>query len=321
MSDALLKVGFLSGGSQLRRIYEKMQISGDKVYAEAGINFKTTWFPVYYVLAQSKQPQTVMEITRQIAFTHITVKNIIKELQKVGLIHVVPNPEDKRSKLISLSAEGAQLLHRLQPVWLKFHKALKTLLSLGHPDFNNILKRIDNALEKSPINERVNNSAQSTLYIMDFYPELKEFFPKLIRPWLLTVNDGHISEEEAYLLRNPEKELLHQGGFLLFARYENEVIGCLALKRLNPKSLELTHLFIKPAVRQKGFATLLLQRGITRALENDIEAIWYQAQGHSLFTTPLFTHWGFNATKAMEKMEMKHDVKQVLCLKLAHELI
>ena len=101
MNDIIDKLGYLAGGSRFRRIYEKMQIGGDKVYKDAGVNFKSTWFPVYYVLSNSKDPQTIMEITDQISFSHITVKNIINELDKEQLIVIKPNPNDKRSKLIS----------------------------------------------------------------------------------------------------------------------------------------------------------------------------------------------------------------------------
>ncbi|MBL6447946.1 winged helix DNA-binding protein [Fulvivirga sp. 29W222] len=155
MTDIIEKLGFLSGGSRFRRIYEKLQISGDRIYKDSGLGFKSSWFPVYYVLSRTEEPQTIMEITNQITFSHITVKNIVKELEKEGLVHVSANPEDKRSKLVSLTPKGLKLLDKLNPVWEQISGALREILVAGHPEIIAILERIDNELERNPLHERV----------------------------------------------------------------------------------------------------------------------------------------------------------------------
>lgn len=164
MTDIIEGLGFLAGGSRFRRIYEKLQIGGDRVYKEAGLNFKSSWFPVYYVLAKSETPQTVMEITDQIAFSHITVKNIVAALSKQQLVNIIPNPDDKRSKLISLSKKGYALLKQLEPLWQSFSSVLKEVLTAGHPDINAILHKIDTALTLKPLNERVRTLQQEQSY-------------------------------------------------------------------------------------------------------------------------------------------------------------
>lgn len=155
MTDIIEKLGFLSGGSRFRRIYEKLQISGDRIYKDSGLDFKSSWFPVYYVLSRSEEPQTIMEITDQIAFSHITVKNIVKELEKEGLVQIKTNPDDKRSKLVALTKKGLKLLGKLNPIWEQISAALKDVLTTGHPEIISILEKIDAELEKKPLYERV----------------------------------------------------------------------------------------------------------------------------------------------------------------------
>lgn len=155
MADIIEKLGFLSGGSRFRRIYEKLQISGDTIYKDSGLGFKSSWFPVYYVLSRAGEPQTIMEITDQIAFSHITVKNIVKELEREGLAQIKTNPDDKRSKLVSLTKAGLKLLDKLNPVWEQISTALRDVLTTGHPEIISILERIDAELEKKPLHERV----------------------------------------------------------------------------------------------------------------------------------------------------------------------
>ena len=82
MTDTLVKLGYLAGASRFRRIIEKLQEDGDKIYNESGISFKASWFSVYYILARSDSSQTILEIAEQIGFSHITVKNILRELDQ-----------------------------------------------------------------------------------------------------------------------------------------------------------------------------------------------------------------------------------------------
>ena len=105
MSGTISILGYLAVTTRFRRISEKLYVDGDKIYREAGIHFKASWFPVYYVLALSDDPLTVMQIAGQIDFSHITVKNVIRELEQAELVSILPNPVDKRSKLVSLSVK------------------------------------------------------------------------------------------------------------------------------------------------------------------------------------------------------------------------
>ena len=316
MTDIIEKLGFLAGGSRFRRIYEKMQIGGDKVYKEAGLGFKSSWFPVYYVLSKSGIPQTVMEITDQIAFSHITVKNIVKELDKEKLIKIVPNPRDKRSKLISLSDKGRILLGQLEPIWLSFSIVLKNVLTSGHPDITNILKRIDAQLSLSPLNERVRYKNQDQVLILDYKPNLKKYFYKLVGPWLLSVLDGELEEEDKFTLHNPDIAYIQEGGFLFYAKYQEKIVGCVALKRLDENIFEFAKLFIKPRYRSLGIATKLIERCMTRCKENHATKLWLQTNMTMKPAHKLYYKLGFDDREAPPQMTVLKRTEKIMCLEL-----
>ena len=96
MSSTIEKLGYLAGATRFRRISEKLYLDGDRIYKEAGINFKASWFPVYYILALSESPLTILQITQKIDFSHITVKNVLRELEKAELVDIEINPADLR---------------------------------------------------------------------------------------------------------------------------------------------------------------------------------------------------------------------------------
>lgn len=159
MSDLIKQLGPLAGATRFRRISEKLYADGDKIYKNAGIAFKATWFPVYYLLSTTEEKLTVTQIADKIGFTHITVKNVLRELQGEGLVTIVANPEDGRSKLAGLSRKGKNRLRQLEPLWVQFSRVLKSIFDEAHPEVIAILDNIDTALEAKPISERIQEIA------------------------------------------------------------------------------------------------------------------------------------------------------------------
>ena len=316
MTDIIEKLGYLSSGSRLRRIYEKLQIDGDKAYKEAEINFKASWFPVYYVLAQSPAPQTVMGITNKISFSHITVKNIVKELEKEGLVEIAPNPDDKRSKLIQLSNSGQKLLKQLEPLWWRFSQSLEQLMTDGHPDIQNILQRIDRSVTKIPLNERVTEENRSPICILDYRPSLKKHFYQLAAPWLLDVLNGALETEDRFTLHNPDIAYVKPGGFVFFAQYQDKIVGCVALKRLDDDTFEFAKLFIKNDYRQLGIATKLIERCISRCIENQARELWLQTTMGMPKAHQLYYKLGFEDKEAPPQMEVLQRTEKIMYLDL-----
>lgn len=310
--DLLRELGHLAGATRFRRISERLHVDGDKIYSDAGIDFKASWFSVFYTLANADHPLTVMEITHRIDFTNITVKNVVRELEKEDYVEVRPNPSDGRSKLISLSGEGKTILKKLRPLWASFTQALQTVFERGHPDILNILDRIDESITSLPIHERVRDSFQEKVTVIDYRPSLQGEFYRLAAPWLKKVVNGNLEKEDEETLQHPEKTYLQQGGFLFFAQYEKEIIGCVALKRLDDSSFEFAKLFIDPDYRGLGIATRLIERCITRCAENDAEELWLQTTLSMPKAHKLYYKLGFVDKEAPAQMQVLQRTEKIM---------
>lgn len=316
MTDILNELGYLAGASRFRRISEKLQQDGDKIYSDANIPFKASWFSVYYVLAKSNSPQTILEISNQIAFSHITVKNILRELKKEALVSIKPNPNDKRSKLAELTKKGKKLQLELEPLWLSFSNTLKDLFSIGHPDMINILNRLDWEIYNEPIHVRIHKPKGEFVKIVDYKPSLKKYFYALAGPWLLGVLNGELEEEDKFTLYNPDKAYLENGGFLFYAKFKTEIVGCVALKRLNEDTFEFAKLFIDPNFRKLGIATKLIERCISRCMENDAKELWLQTTMGMPQAHRLYYKLGFNDGMAPPQMHVLERTEKIMCLSL-----
>ena len=155
MDTAINELEYLSIGSQMRSIYEKLQSDGDNIYNTVGLNFKSSWFPIFQTIAYANRQLSVMEITERISYSRITVKNVVKELAKENLIEIKENPEDKRSKLFFLTRKGELLKPKLESLWESFSLELTNIFKSPNNDFLQKVKEVNNTLKQSSFKKKV----------------------------------------------------------------------------------------------------------------------------------------------------------------------
>jgi len=314
MHNTLNRIGYLATASRFKRISEHLQQDGDKIYQQKNIRFKASWFSVYYVLAKAEISLTVLEISQQIDFTHITVKNVLSELSREKLVVIKENPKDKRSKLVALSTKGRNLLSQLEPIWLSFSKALQELFQRGNPDMLNILNRLDYEIKNKPIHKRIDVIENDKVSILDYKPSHKGKFTNLTKPWLLEVLGGQLEVDDQHTLGNPEDAYLTTGGFIFFAKYKDQIAGCVALKRLDENSFEFAKLFVDPNFRKLGIATKLIERCISRCMENEAKELWLQTTMSMPQAHQLYYKLGFQDQSAPKQMEVLARTEKIMSL-------
>jgi DNA-binding MarR family transcriptional regulator/N-acetylglutamate synthase-like GNAT family acetyltransferase len=317
MTDRISKLGFLAGATRFRRISERLHLDGDKIYKDHRVDFKASWFSTFYTLAKNDRPHTVLDLAEEIGYSHITVKNVIRELEANGLVKIKEHPTDKRSKQITLSAKGLALLKKLEKIWVPFAATLKHLLDNGHPDFLNIISRIEAELLKHPINEKLKVLDDlPQVQILDYKPSLKKYFYELAGPWLLEVLNGALEDEDKFTLNNPDQSYLLQGGFVFYALLNNKVVGCVALKRLDENTFEFAKLFIQKGTRNLGIATKLIERCISRCKENAAIQLWLQTTMRMPEAHKLYYKLGFDDKKAPKQMTVLKRTEKIMVLDL-----
>lgn len=108
------------------------------------------------------------------------------------------------------------------------------------------------------------------VYGYDYKDEIKSLFTEYTE--YLVENDV---EFKKYLeiqkydneIENPEDKYGMPWGRLYIAFYENQVAGCIALRKLNETECEMKRLYVKPEFRNKGIAKMLVEKVISDAKE------------------------------------------------------
>ena len=62
------------------------------------------------LLLKSGEPQTAVRLSTALGITKATTTPLLQELVNAGLVTIAPNPEDRRSILVSLSRAGKKRL-------------------------------------------------------------------------------------------------------------------------------------------------------------------------------------------------------------------
>lgn len=80
------------------------------------------------------EPAPMGSVCAVLAMDRTTLTAALKPLERRGLVRIMTNPKDARSRLLALTREGQQLLADALPVWVKTHGELDELLGSGGSD-------------------------------------------------------------------------------------------------------------------------------------------------------------------------------------------
>ena len=93
----------------------------------AGLELPPEDYP-FYVLIGAEGPWTPTLLAERMKMPLSTVLFRVGRLEKRGHVERVPNPDDRRSYLISLNAEGKELLKQARPQFRAFAESVERRL-------------------------------------------------------------------------------------------------------------------------------------------------------------------------------------------------
>ena len=77
------------------------------------------------------QPATMSSVAALLAMDRTTLTAALKTLKRRGLVVVEPDPEDRRSRRLSLTEQGRAALVAAMPIWEREHAEVERLLGVG----------------------------------------------------------------------------------------------------------------------------------------------------------------------------------------------
>lgn len=253
--DLIRELGPLALASRFRRLGEWLYKDAPRIYRERSVDFEPRWFPLFYLLKESG-PVPVTEAAAALGYSHPAINQIAGEMARQGLLESIKDKKDERKHLLRLTRKGKNAVSSLEPVWEDIAAAASELLNEAGGDLLASLARLDEALNKAGMYERVMRLVKSRelerVEIINYKPRFRRYFKSLNLEWLQEY--FAVEEEDKRLLSDPYGKIVKAGGLVLFARLDGKIVGTAALVKHDKHTLELTKMAVtrKAQGRQAG---------------------------------------------------------------------
>ena len=148
------------------------------------------------------------------------------------------------------------------------------------------------------------------LEIIEYQPEFAKDFYNLNAEWLKKY--FYIEPYDEMVLSNPQKYVLDQGGFIFFAKYNNEIAGVVSL--INQKKIfELSKMAVSPKYQGLKIGLKLMNFSIDFAKQQKWESITLYSHRSLVPAINLYKKIGFKEIPVEENSHYERsDIKMIL---------
>lgn len=325
--DLVKNLGELALASRLKRLSDRLSKDVSLIYSRLDIDFEAKWFTIISAL-NKKSPMAITEIAANLGISHTAVNQLAKELLKKDYIVSVIDSNDERIHLLSLSSKGEKLCVKLFPIWEKIREANKEVINSVDPSFLVSIEKIESELDKQSMFERVWQNLYGTLpgnlSIVGYSPKMKKYFKQLNYEWLESYFT--IEDTDKNVLQHPKEKIINNGGTILFALLDNEIVGTCAVIRHPGNKYELAKMAVTKKYQNRGIGGCLLEEAIKWLADKNAQDLYLLTNEELIQANMLYKKFGFerieinpfnNTPYQRETYVMKLTLSKIINIKAA----
>lgn len=154
VEDVVRALGFLTLGSRMKRIGERLQADTQRIMDKNGAPLQASQYP-FLAAVDRLGPITIGELAEAIGITQPGATRTVAQLAELGLLEVEPAPDDQRRRIISLSRQGQAVVETgKQDVWPQIESAVRDLCGDLSGPLLDQLAAIEDGLADAPLERR-----------------------------------------------------------------------------------------------------------------------------------------------------------------------
>lgn len=284
----------LAFATRLKILTDRLIQDAAKIYKSLDIDFEPRWFSIFYLL-NAKSPLSITEISSELSISQPAVTQIADILTKKGLVSHVKDKRDTRKRMLTLSKKGKELLPKLEPIWDSFGSAHRDLFNSAGYDVMLVIEKLEDSLEKKDmftrISEDIKKKQRNNIEIIEFENKYAPHFKTLNYEWLKKY--FWVEKEDEEILSNPEKEIINQGGFIFFAKENDEVLGTAALIRHKNGNFELAKMAVTEKSQGRQIGKKLAMTVIDKAKSINAGTLYLETSKRLQAACSLYKKLGF----------------------------
>lgn len=299
----------LALGSRLKRLSDSFMKDGKKIYKDLYIDFEPSLMPVFKTIYEEEEI-SIGKIAQQLDITQPAVTQFVNNLMKRKLLKVIPDKKDKRKKKVALTNKGFRTIEKLHPIWTIFEKQLKDITTNEQTSFLEHLRLIEKKQKEHSIYNRVMDNLKQNIEIIPFEDKYARHFYNLNVEWLKKY--FYVEPYDEKVLSNPQKYVIDPGGYIFFAKYNNEIVGVVSL--INQKKyFELSKMAVSPKYQGLKIGQKLMDFTIDFAKKQDWKSITLYSHKSLMPAINLYRKMGFEEIPVEENSHYERaDIKMLL---------
>ncbi|HEV2901236.1 MAG TPA: MarR family transcriptional regulator [Pseudaminobacter sp.] len=155
VEDVVRSFGFLTLGTRMKRIGEKLQADTQRIMDELGAPLQASQYP-FLAAIDRLGPLTVGELADAIGITQPGATRTVAQLVELGMLESEQAPDDQRRRIVSLSKEGRRLVaNAKRDVWPRIREAVADLCGDLDGPLLDQLAAMEDGLAARPLQRRV----------------------------------------------------------------------------------------------------------------------------------------------------------------------
>jgi DNA-binding MarR family transcriptional regulator/N-acetylglutamate synthase-like GNAT family acetyltransferase len=307
--------GKVALGSRLRRLADVITADAAKVYQSYNIDVDPRWFPILYMLSK-QQNASISQLASDIAHTHSSVSQTVKQMVKKGIAQVNKDKVDTRVTMVSLTEHGLHLVEKLEEQSLDVYRAVEKLEQEAEVSLWQALEQTEAALSDINFLQRVTEQRKDRekdeVEIIPFSSKHTEDFARLNLDWIEQNFEVEPTDKKA--LNAPQKNILDNGGYIYIALFKKKVVGTCALLNMNDGVFELAKMAVSGEAKGKGIGYLLGQAVIEKAKEIGANSVYLESNTKLVPAINLYHKLGFEQIQGKSSPYQRCNIQMELKL-------
>lgn len=155
VEDVVRSFGFLTLGTRMKRVGEKLQADTQKIIDGLGEQIQASQYPFLAALDRLG-PLTVGELAEAVGIKQPGVTRTVAQLVDLGLLETEAAPDDQRRRIVSLAKNGRRLVEAAKrDVWPRISEAVADLCGDLDGPLLEQLAAIEDGLSAVPLDRRI----------------------------------------------------------------------------------------------------------------------------------------------------------------------
>lgn len=286
LADTIADEGAVMLGSRLKRLAERLQAGAERITIDCGLAIQPSQMPLMTALFRHG-PLSVGELAETVGVSQPAITRILSRLTEMDLVETIRDPQDQRTRTITLTAKGNESMEIATTVmWPRLRAAVAELCDAGA-----LLAQVS-AIEVALASQPLDHRPTGGLAIRRFEDALAGDFYRINAQWIEAMY--RLEPTDIDVLTHPRERLIAPGGDILFVEDPQlGIIGTCGLQKTGERQFELTKMGVLAEARGRKAGEFLLRAMIERAFALGCDRLYLLSNRKGAAGVHLYDKVGF----------------------------